>query len=278
MRRLALWAAVILMPACCVFSKGSQTVAPSANQSLVDHLEDSTVALVHFVDSDGDEVPPDSDKPGTMGAYCTGVWLNADTFLTAEHCVDDIGRPSVDDTLGSLLQSLEENTGVSTWTPLGQPVMFSLHGDVTPDHKAYHTGKVAAVSMYDDMVLVKSDSPVKHDTVALSQKPIHDGDDVHIVGHTVGMWWSYMRGYVSAHRPTYEDGHGKKHDMLQISAPVYFGDSGGGAFDAEGNLIGMADSIKGGPHGVVPNVAFYVHRDVIKGFLEHEKLLPPDRH
>jgi hypothetical protein len=262
-----------------MFAKGAHDPAISAsNQSLVDRLEDETVALVHFMDEDGKEVAPDDEKAKGMGAYCTGVWLTDDTFLTAEHCVDDIGRPKADDdALQQLLQSLEETTGVPTWTPQGQPVLFSLHGDVTPDHKFYHSGKVAAVDMYDDMVLVKTDEKLKHQSAALSRNVIHDGDDVHIVGHTVGMWWSYMRGYVSAHRPTYEDDKGHKHDMLQISAPAFFGDSGGGAFDADGNLIGMCDSIKGWRHGVVPNVAFYVHRDAIKGFLEHEKVLVPQR-
>jgi S1-C subfamily serine protease len=49
---------------------------------------------------------------------------------------------------------------------------------------------------------------------------------------------------------------------MQVSAPIWYGNSGGGAFDAEGSLVGIA-SFK----ALAPNVAFYVHLETIREFL-----------
>jgi hypothetical protein len=250
---------------------------------MVERLERETVAMVHFVDDDGKEVDPNSDDSvkATLGAYCTGVWVSPDTILTAEHCVDDIGKPKAPDPedapegsdLKQLLEQLKALTGASDWTPIGQPVMYSNRWDITDKAKAYHTGKVIAVDMFNDMVLVKADAPDKNQMWApLARGPIPDATELHLIGHPAGMWWTYRHGYVAAHRPAYKNNEGKEHDLLQVSAPIFFGDSGGPAFTLEGDLVGMADSIRR-----IPNTALYVHRDVIRGFLEHNQVIPPQR-
>ena len=280
MRQLALWLGITLLPSCCVVAGASRTAAQQI--STVDRLEHETVAFVHFVNDDGHEVDPDSDNAikAQLGAYCTGVWVSPDTILTAEHCVDDIGKPKAevpdDDTPGDdlkkLLEQLKALTGNSDWTPINQPVMYSNRDDISDKAKSYHTGKVVAVDMDNDMVLVKADSPDKNQPWAsLARGPIPDGTELHIVGHPAGMWWTYRHAYVAAHRPAYVM-DGKPRDILQVSGAVFFGDSGGGAFTLEGDLVGMADAIR-----KIPNTAIYIHRDVLRGFLEHNQVIPPQR-
>lgn len=275
MRRLALWIGITFLPACCVFAKANLS-DPANRLTAVETMEAETVALVHFVNKEHHEVSPDSDKPGELLPYCSGIWVSNDVMLSAEHCVDDIGRPtnpmsSLEDLLHAL--ELDGNAPVakSTWTPVNQPVMYSGYGDIDSKHKAYHTGKVIAVDMKQDMVLIKADAPGAHPYARLARGPIRDGQEAHIVGHPTGLWWTYCHGYVSGRRPDYTDDQGK-HDMLQISAPVFFGNSGGGAFDNDGALIGMADSIRQG----VPDVSFFVHRDTIRSFMEHERVIPAE--
>jgi S1-C subfamily serine protease len=272
MKRLALWVGLTMLPACCVFAKANH-VDPTSRLTTVETLEAETVALVHFVDKDHNEIAPDSDKPGELKAYCTGVWVNSDTFLSAEHCVDDIGRPSdVTLPLEELLHALNSDVPVvRAWTPMNQPVMYSGYGDIDPKHKTYHTGRVVAVDMKQDLVLIRADASGAHPYAHIARGPIHDGQEVHVVGHPAGLWWTYCHGYVSSRRPQYVDEQGV-HDMLQVSAPVFFGNSGGGAFDADGNLIGMADAIRVG----VPDVTFFIHRDTLRAFMEHERVIPPE--
>jgi S1-C subfamily serine protease len=51
--------------------------------------------------------------------------------------------------------------------------------------------------------------------------------------------------------------------IIQISAPVWLGNSGGGAFDEDGRLIGICSWIsKNGPQ-----LTFFVHRDAINKFI-----------
>lgn len=278
MKKLVLWSGVALvasLQACCAFS-GPKHVE---KLTMAEQLEQKTVALVHFVTEGGTEIDPDDvNKPGetqhpTLSPYCTGVWVSKDTVLTAEHCVDDIGRPKVDPI--AALQALLDGTPPPVppaWSPVGQPVMYSVQGDITPKSKAWHRSHVVAVDTYSDLVLLKVDEPGDHPIAYLSANVIHDGDELHLIGHTVGLWWTYKHGYVSSHRPDHIGNDEKPHNMLQVSAPGFFGDSGGGVFDVEGNLVAMSDTII-----KVPSVVFCVHRDVLRGFLEHNQVIATAR-
>lgn len=245
----------------------------SGGLTMVEQLEERTVAFVHFVDDNGLEVDPEGPQRvdmGTLRPYCTGTWITVDTMLTAEHCVDDIGRPATEPTtaLQELLNDLEKHPDASVpnrWTPVNQPVLYSTRSDIDLHRRAYNHGTVIAVDMYNDLALIRAQIPGKHPIAHLSTDTIHDGDDVHIVGMTAGTWWTYIKGYVSAHRPTEHKHDDTEHDMLQVSAPAYFGNSGGAAFNERGDIIGMVDAIE----RTTPDVTWVVCRDAIRGFLDH---------
>jgi len=286
MKRLAVWVLAVAMPACCVAAR-TTTVNPSTHLTMVEQLEAETPALVWWSDSKGNHsYDPDNIPKGyELRPYCAAVWVSPDTMLTAEHCVDDIGKPvtkaetdtdSDDDedddatqVLQQLLQQLQAlKDEQQNWTPVGQQVLYSNRADIDPNHKAYHSGKVTAVDMVDDLALVKADAPGQHFIAPLRRGVIHDGEELHIVGHPAGSWWTYIHGYVAGERENYWDG---KHyrPITQVSGPVFFGNSGGGAFDVDGNLVGICDAISR-----VPETAFFVPRDVLRGFLEHERVIP----
>lgn len=266
---------------------------------MIEQLEQETPALVRWYDQnkkDDNDHPlhyesPDkipSDSKTLLAAYCTAVWVSPDTMLTAAHCVDDAGKPADDDVVNSedpsvvlqhLLQMLQHGqnplTDATRWNPTGQSVYYSVHGDITPARKSFHSAKVSAFFWDRDMALLKADTPGEHPYARLRQGAIHDGEECHIVGHPAGNWWTYVHGYVAAHRPDYHDNSQvpeRIYPVLQLSAPVFFGNSGGPAFDADGNLIGMADSISR-----VPETAYFLDRDAIQAFLEHERVLQPQR-
>ena len=285
MKSLAAWlTGCVLLPACCVFTKGNVNVAdPAKGLTLVERLEAETPALVWWNDGEGHHTYNSEEATNAYRfvPYCGAVWLTADTMLTAEHCVDDIGRPAktvTEDTddddgddetdgpiqeLQELLQQVQElKDQMTAWTPVGQTVLYSNRADIDPQHNNYHTGKVFAVDMLNDLALIKADGPDSHPVANLRVGPIHDGEELHIIGNPAGGWWTYEHGYVAAERPQYWDG---KHwrPVTQVSAPVFFGNSGGGAYDASGNLIGIADAV----NPKIPETAFFVPRDVIRGFL-----------
>lgn len=278
MNKLMAWVVIVmatLLPACCVFN-GVRHPEPRPN--LAEVLESKTVALDHWIgktgeDEDGDptygEVDPDQDPKAELRPYCAGVWISHDVILTAEHCVDDLGKPPI----MQLLQSLGAN--VEPWDPTGQAVTYSGWGDVRDEGvrkiRSAHQATVLAVDMDHDLALVKAtpdamDSIPQHPVATLAHET-RVGDDVHIVGHTVGLWWSYTRGWVAQLRPGMPGVNEKPVDVLQISAPIWFGNSGGGAFNSDGELLGIASWLR-----KAPNVGFFVDYNTIRSFLAHNQI------
>lgn len=203
-------------------------------------------------------------------AVCGGVWLSPTTILTAFHCVSDVGRPKGLSELQEALGELGIEVEMPEWDPTGQTATYSDRaGTVAQPFTAYN----AIVMRFDrknDLALLSTGldpRPMHHDTADLSTRDIHDGDEVDIVGSTVGLPFTYLHGYVSATRPGDDEKHFK---TLQLAvAGVNHGNSGGGAFDEQGSLVGIADFMMArGPLGMeVQSVVFYTHRDVLRVFL-----------
>jgi S1-C subfamily serine protease len=77
---------------------------------------------------------------------------------------------------------------------------------------------------------------------------LHVGEPVFSIGAPVGLEQSYGQGIISGLR----DFEGV--DMVQNSAPSWHGSSGGGLFDARGNLVGITTAIS----ATAPNLNFSI--------------------
>jgi hypothetical protein len=229
-------------------------------------------------DEDGDpimdEVDPMEAPDAELRAYCSGVWVSRDVILTAQHCVADIGRPPPN--IGSLLRMLQ-GLPPEEWDPTGQHLLVSAFGEVQDKGNAKlrtaHAATVMASDADHDLALVSINQEelelLPEHPVATLARPasVHVGDDIHVVGHPMGMWWSYTHGWIAQLRPGQKNPSDKLIDCIQVSAPIWFGHSGGGAFNDDGELIGIASFIRR-----VPNTAFYVGTEEVRRFLAHHKL------
>lgn len=228
---------LVLMVACSGGSgiKSKFINTPTRESSpIYQELGQVTIALVR-VDS-GSNIRP----------YCSGVWISEKEILTAGHCIehDDFGIISpIDDFVYYIIQ--KEVRGV---------------GELPA---AIHLGQVKYYSNETDLAIIK---------VALGGIPAHKvaplamempgvGEMVHIVGHPRGLYWTFSDGALSAYRHDTSIG-----SALQIDATVWFGNSGGGAFDSSGNLIGICSRLTG-----VPNMSLFVHVDSVKEALQKMK-------
>lgn len=179
------------------------------------------------------------DESGVF-SYCAGVWIASGMILTANHCVDGEG-----------------------------PI---IRYTVQKDRKV-RMALVAAAEENNDLALLYVDpsSEPQHPIVDLTgdMEP-SVGEEVDIIGHTVGYTWSYSKGNVSAIRHELEGPsniNAKK--VVQISAPVWMGNSGGAAFDSKGRFVGLCSWIsRRGPF-----LSFFIHRDIVIDFM-HGKELP----
>lgn len=195
---------------------GSQTPHTSAAAD----IEGKTIALVR------------SNDEGETRVFCSGVWIDEDMIVTADHCV----------------RELED----------GASVDYVTRGDVQAgrgDHVA--TLRRAAVLVHGadhDLAVLKADAAPAHGVARVGVQPAV-GDPVQTMGHPLGLWWSYSTGNVAALRVVPEEVIGYPDQWwVQSTAPISPGNSGGGLFDMYGELIGIAHAYM--PRG--ENVNFYI--------------------
>lgn len=237
---------------CCAHVK---TGGLGSHPTVIDSIDDKTVALV-IKDFEGDTLP-----------YCTGVWVDTDMILTAHHCVAAAVEISQDTGIvfGEGEEELPKETVVVD--ELGFQISYILKDEVTGMYQqpsGQHESIVVAIDPAHDLALVKALHVVPSHLVAeLAEEVPVVGSPLHIVGHVKGLYWTYVPGTISAERA---DGwlydSDKSGPFIQVSSPVYKGNSGGGAFTTDGRLLGIASFIVG-----APNTAFFIHLDSIRSFL-----------
>jgi serine protease Do len=176
---------------------------------------------------------------GKQSMKCTGVWVDSTKILTAAHCVDP-----------------EEMTFYSTWAE---------HTDVGVPPTKMHVSVLLKYDPEHDLAVLETfgDTPF-HSTASVALKAPRIGEDVHSMGHTKGLAWSYKHGWVSQYRkPEFLGADEMVGPWMQVSLPGSNGDSGGGLFDEHGELIGIASFMS----TQAPNAIFYSHVGTIRALL-----------
>src|SRR5580704_2453585 len=122
---------------------------------------------------------------------------------------------------------------------------------VTADDGSIYTAKVVGTDQKTDLALIKVDGKSDFPFVKFAERAPQVGDWVVAVGNPFGLGGTVTAGIVSARGR--DIGAGPYDDYLQIDAPINKGNSGGPAFDVEGNVIGVNTAIyspSGGSLGV----------------------------
>jgi serine protease Do len=130
----------------------------------------------------------------------------------------------------------------------------------TDDGKTY-TAKVVGSDQKTDLALIKVDADKAFPFVAFSDKQPRVGDWVIAVGNPFGLAGSATAGIVSARGR--DIGAGPYDDFIQIDAPINKGNSGGPAFNAEGQVIAVNTAIYS-PSGGSVGIGFGIPADTVK--------------
>ena len=122
---------------------------------------------------------------------------------------------------------------------------------VTADDGTVYTAKVIGTDKKTDLALIKVDGKNDFSYVKFADQPPRVGDWVVAVGNPFGLGGTVTAGIVSARGR--DIGAGPYDDYVQIDAPINKGNSGGPAFDMNGNVIGVNTAIyspSGGSVGI----------------------------
>lgn len=177
-----------------------------------------------------------------LTTLCSAVWIKKGFLLTANHCVDDNGL------LGYMTFDDDKNNG------------------------RLKLAIVHVVDKNNDIAVLSVDPSTEpfHENVSFDTKELNAGEDVDIMGHTVGYKWTYSKGLISSIRKNIEGPTSSTVEkVIQISAPVWMGNSGGGAFDHKGKFVGLCSWVSTSG----PFLSFYIHRDIVVKFLSDEGII-----
>ena len=132
---------------------------------------------------------------------------------------------------------------------------------VTTDDGTIYTAKVVGADPKTDLALIKVDGNKDFPFVKFAEHAPQVGDWVVAVGNPFGLGGTVTAGIVSARGR--DIGAGPYDDYVQIDAPINKGNSGGPAFDVDGNVIGVNTAIFS-PSGGSVGIGFDIPADTAK--------------
>lgn len=133
--------------------------------------------------------------------------------------------------------------------------------EVTTDDGKTYTAKVIGTDARTDLALIKVEGANNLPFAKLSDSKPRIGDWVLAVGNPFGLGGTVTAGIVSASGR--DIGNGPYDDFIQIDAAVNKGNSGGPAFNADGEVMGVNTAIYS-PSGGSVGIAFSIPANTVK--------------
>jgi serine protease Do len=140
--------------------------------------------------------------------------------------------------------------------------------EVTTDDGKTYSAKVIGTDPRTDLALIKVEGGSNFPFAKLSDTKPRIGDWVLAVGNPFGLGGTVTAGIVSASGR--DIGNGPYDDFIQIDAPVNKGNSGGPAFDTNGEVMGVNTAIYS-PSGGSVGIAFSIPANTVKSVVAQLK-------
>jgi serine protease Do len=140
--------------------------------------------------------------------------------------------------------------------------------EVTTDAGKTYTAKVIGTDSRTDLALIKVEGGSGFPFARLSEGKARIGDWVLAVGNPFGLGGTVTAGIVSASGR--DIGNGPYDDFIQIDAPVNKGNSGGPAFNMQGEVAGVNTAIYS-PSGGSVGIAFSIPAATVKSVIAQLK-------
>ena len=144
---------------------------------------------------------------------------------------------------------------------------------VTMDDGSVYDAKVVGSDSKTDLALIKVDASKSFPFVKFADRDPRVGDWVVAVGNPFGLGGTVTAGIVSARGR--DIGSGPYDDYIQIDAPINKGNSGGPAFNMDGEVIGVNTAIfspSGGSVGIGFDIPAATAKMVVAQLKEHGRI------
>src|SRR4051794_16274018 len=140
--------------------------------------------------------------------------------------------------------------------------------EVTTDDGKIYSAKVIGTDARTDIALIKVEGSSSFPFAKLADGKPRIGDWVLAVGNPFGLGGTVTAGIVSAQGR--DIGNGPYDDFIQIDAPVNKGNSGGPAFNTQGEVMGVNTAIYS-PSGGSVGIAFSIPAPTVKSVVAQLK-------
>ena len=131
-----------------------------------------------------------------------------------------------------------------------------------------YDAKVIGTDVKTDLALLKIDAPKSLPFVSLTKSEAKVGDWVMAVGNPFGLGGTVTAGIISARGR--DIGAGPYDDFLQIDASINKGNSGGPAFNLQGEVVGVNTAIFS-PSGGSVGIGFAIPANIVSSVVESLK-------
>jgi len=254
---------VLFVFGCCSIPTDVKVVPAQKHEelNLINKLENSSVALMSL-----------NNEDKQYDLFCAGVFVSSNLILTARHCGEDFiplpENSNID--LTKPITSTEElikilniiNQSPDFEKMIGVELGFKTFNEIDQKFTEEKKPKMAKIIKYDvknDLLLLQTINYESNNFVSIAKNKGTIGEKIHIIGHPAGVEFTYFTGIVSGFLKEPET----ERNYLHVTAPIFMGNSGGGAFDEDGKLIGICSAFK----PMVPSMAFFVGSEEINQFL-----------
>lgn len=124
------------------------------------------------------------------------------------------------------------------------------------DDNEYQTDEVVKYNNLLDLAIIRIGKMLKPLPIYSSNKPLVRGQQIVTIGSPLGLFNSFSNGIISGIRKTEEQ------SLIQFTAPISYGSSGGALLNMKGEIIGVTQS--GMEHG--QNMSFAIGYEVLRMF------------
>jgi len=220
-------------------------------------------------------------NPNDIYAYCTGVWINKDTILTAAHCAQGAATMELIKKLPPELRPFARFLVQEVKNPVGAEMFFIVEKEVTnleDAPKAQHKGKVIAVDLSHDLALIKTTdksitSRAKHSWLRVADFMPQVGSKVYVIGHPGGLYFTFFDGMVSAVREhdsvELDDETTFEGPFIQVFSGIYKGNSGGPVISEKGEIVGIVSFTMAAPNQGFAIASPSIKRFIIRAYMQN---------